>query len=124
MSKITGRVIDYSNDTPLLGVLVQGVGSLNAPFVSTTTDVNGNYTLDSPYLDDTASKVTFAKDGYVSTSMRVPSANGVDVVLAKVNTLAAVTLTLKRSPTKALLFVAIGIAVAYMAFKYRNQLKF
>lgn len=124
MSKITGRVIDYTTDAPILGVLVQGVGSIGAPFTSTTTDGQGRYTLDSPYLDDNASKVTFTKDGYATQSMRVPSANGVDVVLPKAGTLASVTLSLKRSPQKLLLFAVIGGVLVYLAIKYKSKLKF
>lgn len=123
MSKITGKVVDYNTDAGILGVLVQGVASDGTIFTSTTTDNSGSYTLDNAGFDSPYAKISFNKEGYAATSMRPQSANNVDVVLAPANTLAAVTLTLKRDPKKALLFALIGAAIVYLAIKYRKQLK-
>lgn len=121
MANIKGRVVDYDTDSPILGVLVQGSLPDGTIFISGTTDVNGNYNLDHAGFDNLASKVTFSKDGYATQSMRSPSANGVDVPLPKAGTLSAVTVTVIQNKKKILLYIAIGIAVAFIYAKYLKK---
>lgn len=124
MSKIAGRVIDYSTDDPVLGVLVQITSQNNVVTASTTTDSAGNWQIDNSSVDDLYSKISFAKDGYATQTMRPTSANDVDVVLPRAGTLASVTLTLKQNPKRALLYALIGAVAVYLVIKYKNQLKF
>jgi hypothetical protein len=122
-ASISGRVVDYDSDQPIQGVLVQGILSNGIFINSTNTDASGNFTLTDQGLADPSAKVTFTADGYATQSMRPASADGVDVVLPKANTLSSVTLTIKRSPVKAIIFVLIGAAVVYFLIKYKNQIK-
>jgi uncharacterized protein YfaS (alpha-2-macroglobulin family) len=123
MANIKGRVVDYDTDLPVLGVLVQGIAQNGTVFTSGTTDASGNYDLNHSGFDDLYSKIVFKKEGYAEQSMRPSSANNVDVVLPKANTLAAVTLTLKQNPSKAVLFLAIGALAVWLFIKYRSRLK-
>jgi hypothetical protein len=118
MANIKGRVVDYDTDIPILGVLVQGVAADGTTFTSTTTDANGGYDINHSGFDDPYAKITFNKEGYAKQTMRPASANDVDVVLPKAGTLSAVTLTLKQNKTKVLLFLAIGVALAFLYLKY------
>jgi len=122
MSKITGRVIDYDNDSPIQGVLIQGIAKNGTIFNSTNTNAMGQFVFDDPGLDDLYSQVRFSADGYATQTMRPSSANNVDVVLPKAGTLATVTLAVKRNPMKALLFVALGALAVFLYFKYKNKL--
>lgn len=122
MANIKGRVVDYDNDSPISGVLVQGVAKDGTAFISGTTDSGGNFNLSNTGFDDLYSRVIFKKDGYQSQLMQPASANGQDVVLMKNGSLAAVTLTVKKNPIKALLFVAIGAAAVYLFIKYRSKI--
>lgn len=122
-ASISGRVVDYDSDQPIQGVLVQGMLSDGTFINSTNTDASGMYTLSDPGLADPSAKVSFTADGYATQSMRPASADGVDVVLPKAGTLSSVTVTLKRNPMKAVLFVLIGAAIVYFLIKYKNQIK-
>jgi hypothetical protein len=56
--------------------------------------------------------------------MRPSSANNVDVVLPKSNTLAAVTITLKQNKTKVILIALVAIVLTVVYFKYlKNVIK-
>jgi hypothetical protein len=122
MATISGRVVDYDSNSPLQGVLVQGVNPDGTFIGSTNTNADGNFTLTDTALDNPASKITFTADGYATQSMQPASANGVDVVLPKSGTLASFTVTVKRSPMKALFFVGIGALIVYLLIKYKHKL--
>jgi hypothetical protein len=122
MATISGRVVDYDSNSPLQGVFVQGINPDGTFINSTNTDSGGHFTLSDPALDNPAARIVFQSDGYATQSMGPKSANGVDVVLPKAGTLAAVTITVKRNPMKAVLFILIGAALVYFLIKYKHKL--
>lgn len=118
MSNIKGRVVDYDTDGPVAAVLVSGISGSGTLFAEATTNAEGEYNLNHIGFDDLYSQIRFSKNGYATQTMRPASANNVDVVLPKSNTLAAVTITLKQNKPKIILFLAIGIALTVIYFKY------
>lgn len=124
MANIQGKVVDYDNDSPIAGVLVQGVSKDGTVFASTTSDNNGNFNISNTGFDDLYSRIMFKKDGYQSQLMQPVSANGQDVVLMKSGTLAAVTLTVKRNPAKYAIIAIIAIIATWLFIKYRSKINF
>jgi hypothetical protein len=93
--KISGRVIDYKTDTPLenASVVIQS-NNVNTA-VGTRTNSKGEFTLDSPLLDNLYNKVAVSYVGYDPVVLSPSAANSDVYLMIKGETLAPVTVWAK-----------------------------
>jgi hypothetical protein len=124
MANIKTRVVDYDTDEPVQLATVEGVAANGTVFMTGKTSATGSIEMNNIMFDDPYSKIRFSKEGYATQTMRPSSANNVDVVLPKSNTLAAVTITLKQNKTKVIIVAIVAIVLTVVYFKYfKNKFK-
>jgi len=116
---VTGTVVDYNTNNAVPGATLIATNQEGTIIGTATTGNDGKFSMDGDGLSDVYAMVQVMADGYQTQTMRVASANGAEIPLPRTgDMLGAVTLTVKKNKTQILIWLAVGVVVAVIYFKF------
>jgi hypothetical protein len=122
--KIQGKILDYSDETPLQGASIVVTDQYGKPTgAGATANENGTFTIESNQLDNPYNKVAISFVGYNTETMQPASAIGDIFLTREGQTLDAVIVTAKRISKEVLtlrfaLVVLFVVLFIYLSSKY------
>lgn len=121
--RISGRVLDNKTETPLQSASITVLVNEKPSSTGTITNSKGEFTLDSPLLNNLYNKVLISYIGYESVTLSATSANTDIYIVRKGEELEPVVIIGKRRLKLDIITIIIFAVITTLLIKYISKIK-